>query len=409
MKKIILLLFGLFLTINAQTIPGRFRIGSSDRSGSCTPNGSLVYNTTNGKSFNCSNSAWVQGVGTPPQTFADFQFTGTPTFNCVIGDIGFQTNATPGNNLWLCSSTNTWSQLTGVTGPAGPTGSFGGSVVLYTATKTLTNTDCGNFPTFNGLNLTVILANPPPSSICAFTIKNLNSSSLIISRNSLTINGVANNITLLQGDSISIITDGTNYFTGFYPLVAGTNVTFTPGLTGTTVSVAGAVGPTGLQGPAGPAPSGTGYVSVTGGTLDVPWAPAIVASTSQSFTTATLTDVTGFSWILKAGVTYKYSCLFQFNPTPINGGIKTQIIFTGSTSSDIITQTLFSGGTLIAQVSGEGNDFGTGYTGGQTILIIDGIIQPITDLNPFKFQLSESIASGTLTLKKGSGCFILRQ
>ena len=93
----------------------------------------------------------------------------------------------------------------------------GGNVLAYTANHTVISGDCGNWLTMNGSSLTLTLANPPVSSTCSFAVQNLAASSLTIARNSLTINGVASNITLaaisgVVAQELSCWTDGSNYF-----------------------------------------------------------------------------------------------------------------------------------------------------------------------------------------------------
>lgn len=78
--------------------------------------------------------------------------------------------------------------------------------------------DCGKLITMNGASLTLTLPNPPLSTSCWFDVMNLNNSILVVSRNSLTINGIASNGSLQatgSGQAFGIArieTDGTNYF-----------------------------------------------------------------------------------------------------------------------------------------------------------------------------------------------------
>lgn len=53
--------------------------------------------------------------------------TATPG-TCTVGEQFFETDATAGSNIWLCTATNVWTQIAGtggVTGPTGPTGTSG--------------------------------------------------------------------------------------------------------------------------------------------------------------------------------------------------------------------------------------------------------------------------------------------
>jgi hypothetical protein len=123
-----LALLSLFLILGTfsapgQTIAGRVRVGNVDQAGACATNNALYYNVNDGKQFVCTAGTWVSSNGVPPQTFANFLFSGTPTMSCALGDVGFQQDAaTPGQNLWLCTSSNTWTQLVGGGGTQGAPG-----------------------------------------------------------------------------------------------------------------------------------------------------------------------------------------------------------------------------------------------------------------------------------------------
>ncbi len=153
---------------------------------------------------------------------------------------------------------------TGPTGPTGPSGAVapGGNVTAYTTDHTLNSGDCGNWLTFNGSSLTFTLASPPPSAACSVAVQNLGSSTLTVSRNGLTINGAASNVTLaaisgVTAVELSVWTDGTNYFASQGP----------PG-------AAGSTGPTGPTGP-----PGSGSIAATTSTLKGDGAGAAVAVT----------------------------------------------------------------------------------------------------------------------------------
>src|SRR5262249_42011559 len=139
-----------------------------------------------------------------------------------------------------------------------PAGSLG-TVVAYTNNHTIIASDCGNWITMNGASLTLTLQSPPTNP-CSFAVQNLNSStSLTISRNSLTINGAASNITIpacsgVTCQSYSVWTDGTNYFASAGPQGPS-------GPTGPT-GPAGATGPAGPTGPTGPAGAAGGYATI---------------------------------------------------------------------------------------------------------------------------------------------------
>ena len=93
-----------------------------------------------------------------------------------------------------------------------------GVVIPYTASHGQTMADCGNWLTFTGTGLTFTLASPPVSTTCAVAVQNISASqALTISRNGLTINGVAGDITVPACSGVAcqeyaIWTDGSNYF-----------------------------------------------------------------------------------------------------------------------------------------------------------------------------------------------------
>lgn len=85
-------------------------------------------------------------------------------------------------------------------------------VNAQTAGYTLLSGDAGKLVTFNGSSLTATLPSSPPSSTWCVNIQNLNSSSLTVSRNGLTINGGTSNLTMAQFQVATVWTDGSNYF-----------------------------------------------------------------------------------------------------------------------------------------------------------------------------------------------------
>jgi hypothetical protein len=105
----------------------------------------------------------------------------------------------------------------GVTISSGPGMHLNNQTVNYTGAAS----DCGNEVSMNGANLTFTVQNPPPSSTCPIWVQDLNATTLSISRNSLTINGVAANPTPLnQYQVIKFWTDGSNWFADL-PVSAG--------------------------------------------------------------------------------------------------------------------------------------------------------------------------------------------
>jgi hypothetical protein len=127
---------------------------------------------------------------------------GTTSSDCTTGN---------GANFVLCISNGTAWQGTG--GGGGGGGGGLGGVNLQTIGYTPQASDCGKQVSMSGANLTLTLPNPPVNSTCSIFVSNLDATPLTISRNTLTIDGVAGNVTLAQNQGVQITTDGVNYFT----------------------------------------------------------------------------------------------------------------------------------------------------------------------------------------------------
>lgn len=112
----------------------------------------------------------------------------------------------------------------------------GNTVISYPASHNLSSTDCGSLLVFNGTTLSLTLASPP-IALCTIAVENLNSTSLTIARNGVTINGGTSNVTLLQYQWTQVWTDGTVYYAS-PPISAGTGITITPAATTLALSVA---------------------------------------------------------------------------------------------------------------------------------------------------------------------------
>lgn len=88
-----------------------------------------------------------------------------------------------------------------------------GSVLSKSADYPGVAADSGIMLVFNGTSLTYTLPNPVASSLWIVAVRNDNATALTIARNSRTIDGASANITLSQGQSCWIFSDGTNYHT----------------------------------------------------------------------------------------------------------------------------------------------------------------------------------------------------
>ncbi len=154
-----------------------------------------------------SFSGAVACAGTPGDTTADYRQQCQDTDGAIYAC----------NNASGCTVTADWVAVgAGEPGPPGAAGSLG-SVIAYAVNHTTTADDCGNWIAMKGTGLTLTLKSPPRNP-CQFAVQNLSASStLTISRNGLTINDVASNITIdpcsgVICQAVSIWTDGTNYF-----------------------------------------------------------------------------------------------------------------------------------------------------------------------------------------------------
>jgi len=113
------------------------------------------------------------------------------------------------------------------------------AVNAQTASYTAVAGDNNKLITMNGANLTLTLPAVAPGPNWAIQVENLASTSVTVSRNGLSINGAAANITLPQFQTIWIWTNGSNYFSSV-PVLGSASVTVTPSSTGNTLtSVAG--------------------------------------------------------------------------------------------------------------------------------------------------------------------------
>jgi len=87
-----------------------------------------------------------------------------------------------------------------------------GSVSTKTGNYTAVENDSGQTIVLNGTSITLTLPAAPPNTNWSISVVNINSTSATVSRNGLTINGAASDLTLAQNASTKITTDGSNYF-----------------------------------------------------------------------------------------------------------------------------------------------------------------------------------------------------
>lgn len=137
-------------------------------------------------------------------TEADLSLSDVTTDNVSITKHGFAPKA-PNDVSQFLDGTGSYSV---------PGGTTNGGVLVKTADYTAVGGDksldiVGNSAAAHTLTLPAA----PPSSTWFIRFKNINTGVWTISRNSLTIDGLSRDLTIGQGDSVDVYTDGTNYFT----------------------------------------------------------------------------------------------------------------------------------------------------------------------------------------------------
>jgi hypothetical protein len=180
----------------------------------------LTLNLTSGIAFNLASGVlYTYAAATLAMTNATTNYVfldPTASYIPAVNTTGFPTGCLPiatvitaGGVITNIDDNRTWfivgggssgGGLNGVNSQAGDysalTGDNGKLIVMSKATaKTLT------------------LPAAPPSATWAIFVQNTGAGALTISRNSLTIDAAASDLTLVQGEGLVLFTDGTNYFT----------------------------------------------------------------------------------------------------------------------------------------------------------------------------------------------------
>lgn len=133
------------LTAQTDLTTNSFRIGTTDRivGGSCAIKNFIVYNIGTGFEFTCNSSnVWVKTILVAPKSFNDFMFNGSPTQQCKVGDVGYQKDATPGKNLWLCTNTNSWNAVSPINTTSVPLPPSSGTFCLQAVDSALSWASC---------------------------------------------------------------------------------------------------------------------------------------------------------------------------------------------------------------------------------------------------------------------------
>lgn len=101
-----------------------------------------------------------------------------------------------------------------VTCGSGCSGGGGGGINVQTTNYTAVSGDQGKLISFNCSSAcTLTLPSPPPSSTWFIDVENIGAGTLTVSRNGLTIDAVASNLSLTTDLGVRVFTNGSNYFT----------------------------------------------------------------------------------------------------------------------------------------------------------------------------------------------------
>lgn len=168
----------------------------------------------------------------------------------------------------------------------------------------------------------------------------------------------------------------------------------------------------GAQGPTGPAPSGTGYVTVTGGSLDTVVSKdsvkplfARVTGSDATRTAQTLADITGLSVALEANAVYEFTAVLGLNSSS-TAGIQLGVQHSNSSGVTIEAQLRGSTSSATAQrqdrISALNTATGSIVTvAGNGVATIHGIIVTSSNAGNLTIQYLK-VTSGTATVRINS-------
>jgi hypothetical protein len=283
-----------------------------------------VLATDNGKLVTLNNAATVnvtlaQATTSGFTSGSIFRFHNLGTGNVVITPTTSTINGAATLNVLPVASTTIFSDGTNYFAQDFPE-PYGG-INSQTANYTAVLTDKNKMVVMNGASLTLTLPSPPPTARWNIQVDNINASSLTISRNGLTIDGAASNLTLTQNQGVYITTDGTNYFTNRGVGSAGggggtvTSIATTSPITGGTITTAGTIacatcvvatspgagvahfaGSTQTVTSSAVTPSDATGNTTGSGNFVLSNSPTLVTPVLGTPTSGTLTNTTGYIW-----------------------------------------------------------------------------------------------------------------
>jgi hypothetical protein len=191
----------------------------------------------------------------------------------------------PGGALFIYSdATSSTGNYHAIDVPA----SYGG-VNVQTAAYTLNASDRNKIVIMNcSATCAATLPLTPPNGAWTAQVMSIGSTLATVSLNGLNFNGGATAPVLNKYESVEFRTDGSNYY-GSAPLVASTNVTFTPAANGLSISASGSGGSPALSA----VTASTVTTTIANGNFAETWTSATTTNTQAAFTLSEATAATG--------------------------------------------------------------------------------------------------------------------
>lgn len=149
-------------------------------------------------------------------------------------------------NIGNSSLTNSSTTVNGQTCTLGASCAVTGGVNTQTASYTVTSADSGKLVAMNCSAACTVTLPASPSANFNVAVESIGSTLATVSLNGKNFNSAATAPVLNAYRPVDIFSDGTNYF-GKAPLVAGTNVTITPGTNGLTIAASSSGGSVAIQ------------------------------------------------------------------------------------------------------------------------------------------------------------------